>query len=177
MPLDLTDDKSTLIQVMAWCHQATGHYLSQCWPRSMSPYDVTRPQWVKPFYHLTETLKCWPTRTLGLAWGWLNVLMTSCWMNFRPDCLEIFLAMIHINSLTLPGFHVKNVVLKSFKNVILKYIFMFSIRKKWNCKQVDVFLSQDFKDDESKQDQSLAFSSGNSLVPSGNKLLLYQGWF
>ena len=30
---------------MAWCHQATSHYLSQCWPRSLSPYDVDRPQW------------------------------------------------------------------------------------------------------------------------------------
>ena len=29
---------------MAWCRQATSHYLSQCWPRSMSPYDVTRQQ-------------------------------------------------------------------------------------------------------------------------------------
>ena len=44
MSLDLTDDKSTLVQVMAWCRQATSHYLSQCWPRSLSPYDVTRPQ-------------------------------------------------------------------------------------------------------------------------------------
>ena len=41
------DDKSTLVQVMAWCHQATSPYLSQCWLRSMLPYDVTRPQWVK----------------------------------------------------------------------------------------------------------------------------------
>ena len=24
-----TDDKSTLVQVMAWCHQATSHYLNQ----------------------------------------------------------------------------------------------------------------------------------------------------
>ena len=31
---------------MAWCRQATSHYLSQCWPRSMSPYGITRPQWV-----------------------------------------------------------------------------------------------------------------------------------
>ena len=46
-PLELTDDKSTLVQVMAWCRQATSHYLSQCWPRSMSPNGVTRPQWVK----------------------------------------------------------------------------------------------------------------------------------
>ena len=28
MSSDLTDDKSTLVQVMAWCHQATSHYLS-----------------------------------------------------------------------------------------------------------------------------------------------------
>ena len=46
MSLDLTD-KSTLVQVMAWCCQATSSYLSQCWPRSMLPYGVTRPQWVK----------------------------------------------------------------------------------------------------------------------------------
>ena len=46
MSLDFTDDQSTLVQVMAWCRQATSHYLSQCWPRSLSPYGVTRPQWV-----------------------------------------------------------------------------------------------------------------------------------
>ena len=39
--LDLTDDKSTLVRVMA-----RSHYLSQYWPRFMSPNDVTRPQWV-----------------------------------------------------------------------------------------------------------------------------------
>ena len=36
-------------QVMVWCewyHQATSHFLSQHWPRSVSPYGVTRPQWV-----------------------------------------------------------------------------------------------------------------------------------
>ena len=47
--LDLSDDKSTLVQEMAWCHQATSHYLSQCWPRFLSPYGVTRPQWVNSF--------------------------------------------------------------------------------------------------------------------------------
>ena len=47
LSLKLTDDKSALVQVMAWCRQATSHYLSQCWPRSLSPYGVTRPQWVE----------------------------------------------------------------------------------------------------------------------------------
>ena len=44
--LDFTDDQSKLFQVMAWCCQATSHYLSQCWPRSLLPYNVTRPEWV-----------------------------------------------------------------------------------------------------------------------------------
>ena len=30
-----------------WLHQATSHYLSQCWPKSMSSYDITRPHWVE----------------------------------------------------------------------------------------------------------------------------------
>ena len=32
---------------MDWCRQATSHYLSQWWLRSLSPYGITRPQWVK----------------------------------------------------------------------------------------------------------------------------------
>ena len=46
----LTYGKSTLVQAMAWCYQATRQYLSQCWPRSMTPYSATRPQWVKILY-------------------------------------------------------------------------------------------------------------------------------
>ena len=45
MPHDLADDKSILAQEMAWCRQATSHYLSQCWARSMSPHGITRPQY------------------------------------------------------------------------------------------------------------------------------------
>ena len=43
----LFSGKSTLVQVMAWCRQATGHYLNQCCPKSVSPYGVSRPRWVK----------------------------------------------------------------------------------------------------------------------------------
>ena len=46
MSQTLTDDKSTLVQLMARCRQATNDNLSQCWPRSMSPYDVNCAQWV-----------------------------------------------------------------------------------------------------------------------------------
>ena len=60
MPLYLiTDDKSTLGQVMAWCHQATSHYLSQCCPRSLSPFNVTRPQWVNTLRADDECICQW----------------------------------------------------------------------------------------------------------------------
>ena len=41
------DDESTFVYVMDWCHQATSHYLSQCWPSFLTPYSITRSQWVK----------------------------------------------------------------------------------------------------------------------------------
>ena len=40
--------------VKLWCHQATNHCLSKCWPQSMLPYDVTRPQWVKQHHMATQ---------------------------------------------------------------------------------------------------------------------------
>ena len=35
MPQNTMDEKSTLVQIMAWCRQAPIHYLSQCCPTSM----------------------------------------------------------------------------------------------------------------------------------------------
>ena len=89
MPLDLTDDKSTLVQVMAWCSQATSHYLSQCWPRSMSPNGITRPKWVKTLmsrpkaHHVTHTyISCFmsyfPHRELDGFWLHTGDVSESC---------------------------------------------------------------------------------------------------
>ena len=59
-----TNDKSILVQVMAWCRQATRHYLSLYWPSSMSPYGVTMPK--NPHNrHSTSS-------TLPSMFGWLN---------------------------------------------------------------------------------------------------------
>ena len=46
IPKNLLDDKSTLVQVMAWCHQVTSQYLYQCRPRSISPYGMIMAKWV-----------------------------------------------------------------------------------------------------------------------------------
>ena len=39
MPQDHFDDWSTMVQVMAWCRQSTGHFLSKCWPRSLASLE------------------------------------------------------------------------------------------------------------------------------------------
>ena len=49
---DFTDDQSTLVQVIAWCRQATSHYLSQYCTRSILPYDITSPHMYRIMYGL-----------------------------------------------------------------------------------------------------------------------------
>ena len=46
-PQNPTGDKPILVQVMAWCCQATSPYLSQWWLRSILPYTINRPHCVK----------------------------------------------------------------------------------------------------------------------------------
>ena len=50
LELHLSDDKSTVFKVMAWCCKAISYYESKCWPRSMSPCGVTGLQLVKWIY-------------------------------------------------------------------------------------------------------------------------------
>ena len=72
MLLDFNDDQSPLVQVMAWCRKATSHYLSQCWPRFLSPYGVTRPQWVKILCFLNHTFDL--THVLWNVWNAMSPL-------------------------------------------------------------------------------------------------------
>ena len=79
MPQNLSDDKSTLVQVMAWCRQATSHYLNQFWPRNLPPYGVTRPQWVKTWTcgasgHTSRQLICSVHHLSKLPRIWRNLL-------------------------------------------------------------------------------------------------------
>ena len=92
MPMDLTDGKSTLVQVMAWCHQVTSYYLSQCWPRSLLPYGVIRPQWVNSLL---------PGDAI---WHWPN------WFD------QILRSFTHVNSLAPGRFQ------RKFRKVILQLI-------------------------------------------------------
>ena len=87
LSLDLTDDQSTLVQVMAWCRQATSHYLSQYWPRFLSPYGFTRPQWVNL---ITTRFFCIHTRPV--SWEMLKTSVTQLYLKkghlqLHPPCL------------------------------------------------------------------------------------------
>ena len=90
MPQDLANDKSTLFQVMAWCPQTTSHYLCQCWPRSMSPYDVNRTQWVKQ--EIDKKSTSWRTLLFlyQQVWWTQNLLDTALHakINFTTPCHE-----------------------------------------------------------------------------------------
>ena len=57
MPLNLVNEKSTLVQVMDLCWQATSHYFSPLWPKSLSSYGTTlvefAPRPIIPIVHNT----------------------------------------------------------------------------------------------------------------------------
>ena len=67
MSLDFTGDQSTLVQVMAWCHQATSHYLSQCSPRFCC-HMVSLGQ---------NELIDWSPTTVKLKWSWTIWTMST----------------------------------------------------------------------------------------------------
>ena len=81
MSLDLADGISTMVQVMAWCHQATSHYQSQCWPRFMSPHGITRPPWVNK-----STLE-WVT-PLGQPRSVYKSDISCCFPEFRVEIVK-----------------------------------------------------------------------------------------
>ena len=111
MSLYFTDDQSTLVQVLAWCHQATSHYLSQCWPRSMSPNGVTRPQWVN---WLLPSDTIWHHRT----WSTLVQVMACCLMapsHYLNQCWLITNGSLWYSPRVVPQEMIKPLFCKSLK--------------------------------------------------------------
>ena len=103
MPQDLTDDKSTLVQVMTWCRQATSHYLSQCWLSPLSSYDVAGSQWANTELHIhwprTMTLDWLPLKdflgvigkTAGIRWWIVCEFWNSSWLRKNTCLYDAFL--------------------------------------------------------------------------------------
>ena len=92
--LDFTDDESTLVQVMVWCRQAANHYLSQCWPRSLPLYGITRPQWVNELNFPVLHWQC--LNTSSDYWtAWLPLSITKLVLITRLVTLHI-LSLNHV---------------------------------------------------------------------------------
>ena len=71
--------------MMAWCRQATNHYLIQYWLGSMSPYGVTKLQWIQHIFHgyITEALlPTWLTYRQRYS-------VAFTWEQFHKKCLFI----------------------------------------------------------------------------------------
>ena len=102
MSLDFRDDQSTLVQLMAWCRQAASHYLSQCWPRPLSPYDVTRPQWVNSLSSLCVILHAILSNISNITLTWVNIgpvlfgHMASLGYNVLKRMIEYTVIFFHI---------------------------------------------------------------------------------
>ena len=89
MPQNTFNDKSTLVQAIAWYHQATQNYPSQCWQRSMSLKGVTRPQRAKYFLEHDDIIKWNIFHVTGLLceeftghrWTLLTKASDAVWIN------------------------------------------------------------------------------------------------
>ena len=69
---------------MAWCRQAASHYLSQCWPRSLSPHDITRPQRVNVYYQIILNFCTYgDSSAVLMLWLLQNVAVATSWHWFR----------------------------------------------------------------------------------------------
>ena len=84
---------------MAWCRQATSHYLNQCWPRSPTPCGITRPHWFNP-YRTPKTHHISPSRA---SYGLFLIFFRKCIVP-QQDC-GIFLIFLEFALLPLGSIH------------------------------------------------------------------------
>ena len=74
------DDRSTLVLVMAWCRQATSHYLNQCWPRSLFTCgysELTRSCWCSPLVLFTRKYRLHFLDVLNLVLWYTRQIMNK----------------------------------------------------------------------------------------------------
>ena len=94
MPQNTCEDKLTLVQILAWCHWATSHYLNQCWLRSVSPYCIISSQWVNQSLTLKAlgantlqrvTWRVFPWMKTHVLWNlFFSFLMINHWFSTYP---------------------------------------------------------------------------------------------
>ena len=93
MPENTFDDKSKLVMVMDWRHHERSHHLSQRWPRSMWPNDITKPCGVN---FMTISL-AWEQSYNWHGWGSLSQLPPFRYFPYFSNTLKLLNSMFIVN--------------------------------------------------------------------------------
>ena len=93
-------------QVMACCLTAPSHNLGQCWSRCMSPYVITRPQWVKVEISITQwkrtqSFEWFIANRMELQWVCNVNLLSSLWLSRTTLHLGSFSSLVQVMALCL----------------------------------------------------------------------------
>ena len=103
------NEKTTLVQVMAWCHQATSHFLSQHWSITMSLHGATSPQWVKlefshPNYNVKHFIICQAITLRAKStnnWNWFMMWLLAKKRIESIDCGVLSYSLVRGYSTTV----------------------------------------------------------------------------
>ena len=113
-------------EVMAWCCQATSHYLSKYWPTIWHHISgVTRPQWVNCYTSDPDQQICGP-------WTWYKKYC-GLFNNTRITCARSFCPHSGFSSASLPcAYWIQH----WFLYIYMSYDSCLTIRlRTWYCKQ------------------------------------------
>ena len=77
-------DKSTFVQVMAWCLTAPSHYMSKCWPRTVHPYGVISYTELKATLHFMH----WVVSYIPSQLSWLHDWKSFCSIYFCSSLIS-----------------------------------------------------------------------------------------
>ena len=131
MYLNFTDEKSTLVQVMTWCRQATSHYLSQCWPSSLWPYGVTRPHFANRNVAAVPNIELtiWNINlNLTLYVGEWNDTCTYLWLTYGDYMCWYTILKEYLFEIVWILIFLFNDYIRIRLSIIFRLLFMFAYR-------------------------------------------------
>ena len=98
------------------------HYLRQCWPRSLPPYGITRPQWVNPqksLFYLASLLATTSLWNFVQVSNWIWTKLFLCIIMLSESCCSTvndltLLSILKMQSRAMPWDHIITQVLVSY---------------------------------------------------------------
>ena len=114
---NFSNEESTLVQLMAWCHQATSHYLGQCWSRCMTNMRNIKKCMISIDFHsarqcLKSTLSIMVYSNVAWPWGkygtwkygipWTDQPKSACFLLYLT-CRLTRMGSQHATTLVCPS--------------------------------------------------------------------------